>query len=254
MGTGNGLSRVLAFVDHRDEAAVLSLPADHQCRPKMDQASHRDGDTPAIRVPASGLSEHCRDGWIGAFKNLVKHSKSSYRQECRVVLQKAFEQRGLTVAASLAFIKRAMKLVTDRFRQIADHCTAAGLQESFNGHARQKFQAIQAPMFVRRDRNFDGVVDVGRLRIATQISGNVGNNAVDLRGSSLIECRESKSGLLPPSDLINLMWREPSLDFEIVSVRHELHDLVSGAKNSPYGMNHELMNNPRGRCTNFDPV
>src|SRR3984893_7834606 len=80
------------------------------------------------------------------------------------------------------------------------------------------------------------------------------HQADDLRCRALVEGREADQRLLSHPHLVDIVGLQPRLDLQVVRIRYHFHDGVAGFDDAANRMRCELMDNPRSRRTEFDPI
>jgi hypothetical protein len=75
--------------------------------------------------------------------------------------------------SSSPFVEHPAKLISDRFEQIAHHCTTAGLQENLDRHARDQGQAFQTPTFAADEVNSHDIEAGVALLVVAQVGRDV---------------------------------------------------------------------------------
>ena len=116
--------------------------------------------------------------------------------------------RTLAQCAS-SLTESACDLLLERLEQVLQRRALVGLDEDLDGHARNEADSLEAHHLLRRKRDADRVISLGRLhgvllRIACKVRRNAVEHTVDFRRGSLIAGHDPHDRFRPCGDLIDI--------------------------------------------------
>src|SRR5262249_50530607 len=136
--------------------------------------------------------------------------------------------------------ERSQELIVQGLDQIGQHRSITSLYKRFDRHARQKFHVAETLDLLRWHGDANGVIALPGALIGGGIGGDARNRSLDLRRGPYIECREAQYSLLVELQLVDVLWIDFHFDREVVRLRHDEHDRVTGRDHAADRVNRQL--------------
>src|SRR5262245_9579068 len=140
----------------------------------------------------------------------------------------------------LLLAERSQELIVQGLHQIGQHRSITSLYKRFDRHARQKFHVAETLDLLRWHGDANGVIALPGALIGGGIGRDARNRSLDLRRGPYIERREAQYGLLVELQLVDVLWIDFRLDREVIRLRHDEHDRVTGRDHPADRVNRQL--------------
>src|SRR5258707_1069087 len=150
--------------------------------------------------------------------------------------------------------ERAHQLIAQRLDQVGQHGAVAGLHKGFHRHPRYQFDVAETRDFRRRHRNADRVVGLSGALVGGDVGRDPGNKTVQFRRRALVECRQPQQGFLTDLQFIDILRIDLGLDLEVIGLRNDHHDGVTGGDHPAAGMDRGLQHHAVLRRPAVDPL
>src|SRR5262245_36101287 len=140
----------------------------------------------------------------------------------------------------LLLAERSQELIVQGLHQIGQHRSITSLYKRFDRHARQKFHVAETLDLLRWHGDANGVIALPGALIGGGIGRDARNRSLDLRRGPYIERREAQYGLLVELQLVDVLWIDFHLDREVIRLRHDEHDRITGRDHPADRVNRQL--------------
>src|SRR6202012_4162931 len=105
---------------------------------------------------------------------------------------------------------------------------------------------------LRRHRDADGVVALPGALIGGDVGRVAADEAVEVRRGSLVEGGQAQQALLADLQLVDVLRVDLGLDLEVVALRHDDHDGVTGGDDATDRMHGRLLDHAVLRRADID--
>src|SRR6266702_2959056 len=148
--------------------------------------------------------------------------------------------------------ERPHELVVQRLHQVGQHGPVAGLDEGFHRHAGDHPDVAETGDLFRRHRDPDGVVALAGALVGGDVGRDAADEAAELGRGTLVEGGEAQQGLLADLELVDIDRVDLGFDLEIVGLRHDQHEGVTGGDDAADGMHSRLQHHAVLRRADVD--